>query len=113
LHPLGLRERQVVRIQAEPEEPPPDENEAVAAIRALIAAGRLTSAKRRSAFAPSPNPALVGRDKAGLGIFWLKDERLEASANLPDPSVLTGEIVQNLQAALEEFRSICEECGGE
>ena|GEM_PF-1190872 len=35
--------------------------------------------------------------------FWLKDESLEDTENLPDPDVLVGEIVENLQAALEQF----------
>ncbi len=49
---------------------------------------------------------LVGRDKANLDIFWLKDESLEDSANLPDPDVIAAEIVEDLEAALEQFRSI-------
>jgi type I restriction enzyme M protein len=31
---------------------------------------------------------LVKRDKAILDIFWLKDEGLEDSDNLPDPAIL-------------------------
>ncbi len=49
---------------------------------------------------------LVQRDKASLDIFWLKDESLEDSDNLPDPDVLAREIAENLQAALEQFNSI-------
>ena len=33
---------------------------------------------------------LVGRDKASLDIFWLRDESLEDSASLPDPHILAG-----------------------
>ena len=33
------------------------------------------------------------RDKASLDIFWLRDESLEDSDNLPDPDVLAQEIV--------------------
>ena len=40
------------------------------------------------------------RDKLNLDIFWLKDENLEDSANLPDPNVISAEIVEDLQAAL-------------
>jgi hypothetical protein len=36
-----------------------------------------------------------------LDIFWLRDESLEDSANLPDPDVLAAEIIGDLQAALE------------
>jgi len=49
---------------------------------------------------------LIKRDKASLDIFWLKDESLEDSANLPDPDVIAAEIVEDLQAALDEFALI-------
>jgi type I restriction enzyme M protein len=49
---------------------------------------------------------LVKRDKASLDIFWLKDESLEDSANLPAPDVIAAEIVEDLQAALDEFALI-------
>ncbi len=49
------------------------------------------------------------RDKVNLDILWLKDESLEDSENLPDPQVLVVEIVENLEAALEEFRSVQED----
>jgi len=52
---------------------------------------------------------LISRDKANLDIFWLRDESLEETANLPDPDVLAAEIVEDLQAALEQFRGIYEE----
>ena len=43
---------------------------------------------------------------ANLDIFWLRDESLEESDNLPDPDVLAQEIVEDLEAALEQFREI-------
>src|SRR4029077_14162296 len=46
---------------------------------------------------------LLKRDKVNLDIFWLRDESLEDSANLPDPHLLASEIVEDLQAALEQF----------
>lgn len=49
---------------------------------------------------------LVARDKASLDIFWLKDESLADSDNLPPPDVIAQEIVEDLQAALEQFRLI-------
>jgi type I restriction enzyme M protein len=52
---------------------------------------------------------LVKRDKANLDIFWLKDESLEESANLPEPRVLAEEIVEDLEAALEQFAAIEED----
>jgi type I restriction enzyme M protein len=44
---------------------------------------------------------LTKRDKVNLDIFWLKDERLEDSANLPAPEVIAREITDDLEAALE------------
>jgi type I restriction enzyme M protein len=49
---------------------------------------------------------LVKRDKASLDIFWLKDDSLEDVANLPSPDVIAAEIVEDLQAALDEFALI-------
>lgn len=49
---------------------------------------------------------LIQRDKASLDIFWLKDESLEDSANLPDPDALAEEIAENLESALQQFRTI-------
>ncbi len=54
---------------------------------------------------------LINRDKASLDIFWLKDESLEDSENLPDPGVLAQEIVEDLEAALDQFREIAEDLG--
>jgi type I restriction enzyme M protein len=51
---------------------------------------------------------LMQRDKVSLDIFWLKDESLEDSANLPDPDTIAREIAENLEAALEQFGSIVE-----
>lgn len=59
-------------------------------------------------FRPFTHDELMQRDKASLDIFWLKDESLEDSANLPDPDVLAREIVENLEAALAQFSSIVE-----
>lgn len=49
---------------------------------------------------------IVARDKANLDIFWLKDESLEDTENLPPPAELAAEIVESLEAALEEFRAV-------
>jgi len=56
---------------------------------------------------------LGARDKASLDIFWLRDESLEDSDTLPEPGVIAAEIVQDLEAALEQFRVIAEDLGGE
>lgn len=42
---------------------------------------------------------LVNRDKASLDIFWLRDESLSDSDNLPAPEVIAAEIVEDLEAA--------------
>jgi type I restriction enzyme M protein len=49
---------------------------------------------------------LIQRDKCSLDIFWLRDESLEDSDNLPDPDVIAGEIIEDLRAALEQFAEI-------
>jgi type I restriction enzyme M protein len=49
---------------------------------------------------------LMARDKVNLDIFWLRDQSLEDSANLPDPDVLAEEIVEDLRAALAQFEEI-------
>jgi len=49
---------------------------------------------------------IVARDKVSLDIFWLRDESLEDSANLPDPDVLAAEIADDLRAALEQIEEV-------
>ena len=56
---------------------------------------------------------LIARDKASLDIFWLKDDSLEDSANLPNPDIIAQEIVDDLEAALEQFRLITNDLGKE
>ncbi|OYY93970.1 MAG: DNA methyltransferase [Hydrogenophilales bacterium 28-61-23] len=56
---------------------------------------------------------LISRDKASLDIFWLKDESLSDSDNLPAPEVIAAEIVEDLEAALEQFREILADMGPE
>jgi type I restriction enzyme M protein len=55
---------------------------------------------------------LAARDKASLDIFWLRDESLEDSENLPAPEVIAAEIVEDLQAALDQFAAIAASLGG-
>lgn len=52
---------------------------------------------------------LIKRDKVSLDIFWLKDESIEDSANLPAPDVLARDIAENLESALQQFNGIYEE----
>lgn len=56
---------------------------------------------------------LAQRDKLNLDIFWLKDDSLEDIDSLPSPDILTAEIVENLEAALEQFRSVAQELDGD
>jgi type I restriction enzyme M protein len=55
---------------------------------------------------------LVARDKASLDIFWLKDESLVDSDNLSPPVESAREIIEDLEAALEQFRLIEADLGG-
>jgi len=63
-------------------------------------------------FKPFTYNELTQRDKANLDIFWLKDESLEDTANLPPPDIIAREITENLQSALEQFSSIQENLEG-
>lgn len=49
---------------------------------------------------------IMKRDKTSLDIFWLKDDSLEDTANLPNPDVLADEIAESLEIALEQINSI-------
>jgi type I restriction enzyme M protein len=54
---------------------------------------------------------LIKRDKANLDIFWLRDESLGDSSDLPDPAILAAEIIEDLQAALDQFAQIAADLG--
>jgi len=49
---------------------------------------------------------IIARDKTSLDISWIKDKSLADLDNLPDPDVLAGEIIENLEAGLESFKEI-------
>lgn len=53
-----------------------------------------------------PRYELIARDKTSLDLFWLRDESLEDTANLPPPHIIAAEIVEDLQAALAEFAEV-------
>src|SRR5439155_22282545 len=59
-------------------------------------------------FRPFTYEDLIARDKASLDIFWLRDESLEDSANLPPPEVIAAQIVEDLESALSEFAQIAQ-----
>lgn len=52
---------------------------------------------------------IMQRDKVNMDIFWLKDESLEDSENLPSPDIIAKEIAENLESALEQFTGIHED----
>jgi len=51
---------------------------------------------------------IVARDKASLDIFWLRDKSLTDLDNLPEPEILAAEIIESIEAALENFRAVAE-----
>ena len=56
---------------------------------------------------------ILERDKTSLDIFWLKDESLADLDNLPDPDILANEIIENIEAGLESFKTIMVTLSGE
>ncbi len=56
---------------------------------------------------------LMKRDKLSLDLFWLRDESLEGADSLPAPEVLAASIVEDLQAAIQQFAAIAEDLGAE
>jgi type I restriction enzyme M protein len=65
--------------------------------------------KETERFKPYTYSELIQRDKANLDIFWLKDESVEDTENLPAPDVLATEIAENLESALYQFNRIIQE----
>jgi type I restriction enzyme M protein len=49
---------------------------------------------------------LIKRDKTSLDIFWLKDESLEDTDNLPPPEIIAQEIADNLETALDSINEL-------
>jgi type I restriction enzyme M protein len=72
--------------------------------------------KRKETYSPDANPdgrwrrftyeEIIARDKTSLDITWIKDKSLADLDNLPDPDILAAEIIENLEAGLENFRKI-------
>jgi type I restriction enzyme M protein len=71
---------------------------------------------RKESWDPKTNPEgrwrkytyeeLIVQDKTSLDIFWLKDKSLTDLDNLPDPEILASEIIENLEAALANFKNV-------
>lgn len=49
---------------------------------------------------------IKNRDKVNLDITWIKDKSLIDFDNLPEPDVLLDEIIENVESALESFKSL-------
>jgi type I restriction enzyme M protein len=64
--------------------------------------------KESERFKPFAYKELSKRDRVNLDIFWLKDESLEDTENLPAPQVIAKEIAQDLEVALSQFNAIAE-----
>ena len=52
---------------------------------------------------------ILKRDKTNLDIFWIKDKSLDDLDNLPEPSIIASEIVEELGNALEQLKEISED----
>ena len=72
--------------------------------------------KRKATWHPEKNPdgrwrkyayaELIARDKTSLDLFWLKDDSLADLDNLPEPEILAEEIIDNIEAGLNNFRAV-------
>ncbi len=82
-----------------------DLDDFVASYRATARHERVESERCK----PFAYEELLKRDKVNLDLFWLKDEALEESANLPAPELIATEIVDDLEAALEQFAAIADD----
>lgn len=56
---------------------------------------------------------LMHKHSGSLDIFWLKDDAPADSDNLPPPDMIAQEIVDDLEAALEQFRLIAGDLAGD
>ena len=72
-------------------------------------AGKIHEREASERFKAFTYDELIQRDKVSLDIFWLKDESLEDTENLPDPEIIAAEILENLESALSQFSEIYQE----
>jgi len=54
---------------------------------------------------------IIGRDKTSLDLFWLKDRSLADLDNLPEPGDLAEDIIENIEAGLNNFRTVLASLG--
>ncbi len=57
---------------------------------------------------PQPTPNRSIRQKLWRPCIVLRDDSLQDAANLADPDLIAAEIVEDLEAALEEFRALAD-----
>jgi type I restriction enzyme M protein len=70
--------------------------------------GHLSARQETERFHCFPYAELIQRDKINLDFFWLQDDSMEDIDSLPTPDIVAAEIVENLEAALEQFRNVAE-----
>ncbi|WP_208809248.1 HsdM family class I SAM-dependent methyltransferase [Mucilaginibacter metallidurans] len=51
---------------------------------------------------------LISREKVNLDISWLQDENLIDFSNMPDPEDFLNDIIENIESALRNFKTIRE-----
>ena len=98
------RTRPLKAVNSETTQPASNDKESAVTDRRY--SGNRHERKETDRFKSFTYEELTRHDKANLDIFWLKDESLEDSANLPDPGVLALEITEDLEAALAQFAEI-------
>ncbi len=79
--------------------------------RTSYASGNRTKREETECFKRFAVDDLLKRDKLNLDILWLKDDSLDDIDSLPPPDEIAAEIVENLQAALEQFAAVAEALG--
>jgi hypothetical protein len=61
----------------------------------------------------APSTLGVSGFNYNLDIFWLKDDSLEDTENLPEPEDLAAEALTHLEAAMDELQEILRFLGNE
>ncbi len=68
--------------------------------------GRRAEREESERFKRYPLDQLLGRDKANLDLFWLRDDAFDDPDLLPPPEQVVAEIVESLETALSRFQSV-------
>lgn len=51
-------------------------------------------------------------DQTNLDLFWLRDEYLQDADDLPEPDAIAAEILEDLEAAVQEIKEITADLEG-